>query len=247
MAEKRRPKEPKATRRTRRRKSRRQKPDPSPQFASTEARHTAERFGLLPTTIPATGRGSKITVGDVIRAATTDATDRTLPAGVHARGRVHKWPVSKIPPWAPKFLDALILDPNVSRAAAIAGIGRQHAYAVREKNADFAECWDEAVETAVDALESEVRRRALDGVTRPIYQGGRLVGFVREHSDHLAGLLLKAHRPQKYRDVQEIQHKGGLDITAAMRELSDGELQRLAHAVGDDEKAKAAASGGPSP
>jgi hypothetical protein len=123
------------------------------------------------------------------------------------------WPVSKIPPWAPKFLDALMRDPNVSRAAAIAGYGRQHAYAVRAENAAFRKCWDEAVEIAVDALESEVRRRAMDGVERPIYQGGVLVGSVREHSDQLAALLLKAHRPEKYRE--NIRHSGIPEAPAA--------------------------------
>ena len=127
--------------------------------------------------------------------------------------RVHMWPVSRIPPWAPKFLDALMRDPNVSRAAAIAGYGRQHAYAVRAENAAFRKCWDEAVEIAVDALESEVRRRAMDGVERPIYQGGVFVGSVREHSDQLAALLLKAHRPEKYRE--NIRHFGIPEAPAA--------------------------------
>jgi hypothetical protein len=162
----------------------------------------------LPAKIPATGRNSKITVGDVIRAAEIHATERTLPAGARAGTRVHNWPTSKIPPWAPKFLDALVWDPNVSRAAAIAGIGRQHAYTVRGQNPTFAAFWDEAVEIATDALESAVRRRAMDGVPRPIYQGGKLAGFVREHSDQLAALLLKAHRPQKYRENYDLRHFG---------------------------------------
>jgi hypothetical protein len=185
-------------------RKRRRKSKPSTPFASTEARHVAERFGLYPAEIPATGRGGKITVTDVVLAAKREATDRTPPAGAHAGARVHKWPASKLPPWGPKFLDALSFDPNVSRAAAGAGIGRQHAYATREKNADFAACWNEAIETAVDEFESETCRRAFGGISRPVYQGGKRVGFVREYSDQLAALMLKAHRPQKYREVVEM-------------------------------------------
>jgi hypothetical protein len=61
----------------------------------------------------------------------------------------------------------------------------------------------QAVEpVAMDA--NKVRRigkadsRAFDGVQRPVYQGGQLVGTVTEYSDRLAELLIKGDDPARY-------------------------------------------------
>jgi hypothetical protein len=43
-------------------------------------------------------------------------------------------------------------------------------------------------------------RRAWHGFLRPIYQGGQRVGFEPVYSDNLLWNLLKALRPEKYRD-----------------------------------------------
>ena len=196
-----------------------------PKFASTAARHLAERFGLdaQRDAIALTGARGTITVQDV-RAARGQATEETpsARAPAHAHTRKHTWAgAGKMPDWAPKFLDALTLDPNGSRAAAGAGIGRQHAYRIRADNKPFREAWDEAVETSTDELESEFRRRGLKGDDEPIFQGGRLVGFRRHYSDFAAGMLLKAHRPEKYREVHEVRSVG--DFRVRFPETPEGE------------------------
>ena len=48
---------------------------------------------------------------------------------------------------------------------------------------------------ARDNLEAEAYRRAVEGVERPVYQGGRLVGTVREYSDSLLTIMLRARHP----------------------------------------------------
>ncbi len=53
---------------------------------------------------------------------------------------------------------------------------------------------------ACDALASEARRRAVEGVLKPVYYKGKLVGFIREYSDTLLMFLMKAAMPEKYRD-----------------------------------------------
>jgi hypothetical protein len=97
------------------------------------------------------------------------------------RARELKWPA--------KFLSVLASSCNVSRAARLAKVGRQTAYDRRTSNAEFAKAWDHAIETGVDALEYEARRRAMDG-----YRDNK------RYSDLLMIFLLKAHRPEKYRD-----------------------------------------------
>jgi len=114
--------------------------------------------------------------------------------------------------WMPVFLAALAKDPNVTAAAAAAGVARQYVYEARDAHADFAKAWDNAIEQSVDILETEARRRALHGTSRPVYQGGALAGYVQEYSDVLAIFLLKAHRPEKFRERVDVRHQGGVRI-----------------------------------
>lgn len=94
--------------------------------------------------------------------------------------------------WKPAFLKALRATGNVSAACRAAGLEhRSTAYDARARNAKFAAEWDEAMEDAVDALEAIARQRASVG-----------------GSDTLLIFLLKAHRPEMYRDNHRIEHVG---------------------------------------
>lgn len=60
----------------------------------------------------------------------------------------------------------------IARAARAAGVSSSTVRLRRETDADFAAAFEQAGEDAVDALDSEARRRALDGVEEPVvYQG----------------------------------------------------------------------------
>lgn len=66
-----------------------------------------------------------------------------------------------------------------------------------------------AEECAADALEKAARQRASDGIDRPVFQGGRAVGKLREYSDSLLIFLLKGARPNRYRDNVSVTGAGG--------------------------------------
>lgn len=135
-----------------------------------------------------------------------------------------------------KFLKELARRGNVSAAAKAGVMSRAWFYREREENEEFAAAWDDALETAIDAIELEVRRRAVEGVRKPIIgrvgkdQDGILKDehgkgmYIREYSDTLAALLLKAHRPEKFRERHDIRHSGKIDVS----KLSDAELQSIA-------------------
>ena len=112
------------------------------------------------------------------------------------------------PGWKEKFIKSLSAKGNVTVAARAAGVARAYAYEAREEDKDFAKAWDEALEEAIDTIEEEARRRACDGTLKPVFQGGEQVGSVREYSDTLMVLLLKAHRPKKYRENSRVEHTG---------------------------------------
>ena len=60
-----------------------------------------------------------------------------------------------------------------------------------------------------DLIEAEIIRRSIEGIDEPVYQGGRLVGFVRKYSDRLLELAAKAALPEKYREKFEHSGPGG--------------------------------------
>lgn len=99
--------------------------------------------------------------------------------------------------WKDRFIARLTESPNVTAACAAAGIGRTAAYEHREKDAEFAQRWEEAIEAAVDVLEDVARERALT------------------ISDTLLIFLLKSHRPDVYRENLAPLVKKGRDRAKA--------------------------------
>jgi hypothetical protein len=85
--------------------------------------------------------------------------------------------------WRAAFLTALANSGNVRAACQAAGINRTVAYDHRERSADFRTAWDTALEDACDVLAAMARKRAMDA------------------SDLLLIFLLKAHRPDVYRET----------------------------------------------
>jgi hypothetical protein len=99
-----------------------------------------------------------------------------------------------------KFLLSLVeTGGNVSASCGLAGIKRRTAYDWRGDDPEFAAEWDEAVNVGLDALESEARRRAFEGIQEPVFYKGEICGHIRRYSDSLIMFMLKAYRPQ-FRD-----------------------------------------------
>lgn len=106
------------------------------------------------------------------------------------------------------FLDGLRDGLSVTASCIDAGISRRTAYEWRDADDEFRKRWDEAVEEGTDRLEDEAQRRARDGVTEPVFYKGDIVGHVQRHSDTLMIFLLKARRPDKYKDRVANEHTG---------------------------------------
>ncbi len=104
--------------------------------------------------------------------------------------------------WRPLFLQALRTLGNVRAACQAAGIDRMCAYRARAQSTEFHQEWDSALEDAIDSMEAEAYRRAVVGVDEPVYYLGQPIGAIRKYSDALLINLLKAYRPEKYREKQ---------------------------------------------
>jgi hypothetical protein len=100
--------------------------------------------------------------------------------------------------WIPAFLDAIRASGNVRLAASAAGVDRSTPYVRAKRDPEFAANWAMAEQDAIDILEAEARRRAL------------------ESSDSLLMFLLRAHRPERYRDSVEVR----LDVRAQAEQVA---------------------------
>ena len=150
--------------------------------------------------------------------------------GGGVRGRKPACKSNSVPEKKAKFTAALAQSGVVLYAAREAAIDTQTAYRWRKADDDFREAWETALNESVDRLETEARRRALDGVLEPVYYQGVEVGHQTRYSDTLLIFLLKGARPAKYRDNARVEHSGpggGPIVTARAEELSDDELAAI--------------------
>jgi hypothetical protein len=118
---------------------------------------------------------------------------------------------------------------NVTKACKKAKVPRRTFYSwVNEE--DFQKRFEESSKVALGVLEDEAMRRATDGVVKPVYQQGKKVGTVKNYSDTLLIVLLKARAPEKYKErfEGEITGKGGKDL---FTDKSDDELKQLLKAT----------------
>jgi hypothetical protein len=128
------------------------------------------------------------------------------------------------------FLKALGEGKSVSAAAILARVGRQSVYDWRRSDADFAARWDAAVEVGTDRLEDEAFRRGHNGVTKPVYHNGVIVGEIQEYSDTLLIFMLKGRRRSIYGDKHELMGKNGgpiQTVTIPLDKMTDEQLAAL--------------------
>jgi hypothetical protein len=113
-----------------------------------------------------------------------------------------------------RYLDAIERLGTVSAGCRAAHVAASTVYAWRALDETFQLSEDQARSTFADRLEEEAVRRAHDGVPRPVFQGGVLVGYEQVYSDHLLWKLLQAVRPEKYRENLQLQ------VTSVIKQVS---------------------------
>lgn len=105
-----------------------------------------------------------------------------------------------------KLLDKLRLGYSVRAACRAENIGYRTYYDWRRDDPTFAVAADSAIDEGTDYLEDKARDRAV------------------KDSDTLMIFLLKARRPDKYRERTDVHHSGdiGATVTVVFSERSDG-------------------------
>jgi len=100
------------------------------------------------------------------------------------------------------FLEAFENNPSFTMAAETAHVDRKSIFNWRQTDKAFADAIEKIKPNAkvnyLETLEEEARRRAKDGIDKPIYYRGELVATIKEYSDTLLMFLLNGAAPEKY-------------------------------------------------
>jgi hypothetical protein len=102
--------------------------------------------------------------------------------------------------WVPRFLAALERSPNWSLAARAAGVDQTTPGKRADSDPEFAAAAAQAEQRALDLIEAAAFKSAVYGDLEPVYHMGVRVGETVKYSDRMRELLLKAGRPEKYRE-----------------------------------------------
>lgn len=133
------------------------------------------------------------------------------------------------------FLEAFATTGIIGAAAEAAGIHRSTHYDWLDTDPDYATEFHHAELAAAEALETEARRRAVDGVDEPVFYEGQVVGTKRRYSDTLLIFMMKGAMPHKYRERFEHSGPDGGPIEVS------SPLERLLGALAQIESRHAAA------
>lgn len=126
--------------------------------------------------------------------------------------------------WVPVFLLTMRETCNVRASCEAAGVSSQHANQYKDLHPEFAEMWENARQDAIDALEHSSWQRALHGVDKLKFdsngralvdprtvkysEDGEVVSFEyyteRTFDSGLAKFFLTSHRPEIYREKQQV-------------------------------------------
>jgi hypothetical protein len=134
------------------------------------------------------------------------------------------------------MLNSYALNGNISASAQVAGIHRSTHYAWMENDPEYAKAFEEAGKEAIERLEEEARRRAVDGVDEPVFYQGMECGRVRKYSDILLMFLLKGKQPDTYRE--NVNHTGEMDVVVSGLAETMNQARRRAERMQMEEAAK---------
>lgn len=117
------------------------------------------------------------------------------------------------PDWAAQFLAGLMQGMSMTKAARLAKIHVSCIQRRKQYDTEFAAALKDAAAIGTEFLEYEAARRAYHGTLKPVFFQGQKCGVVREYSDTLLMFMLKARKPEVYRDMRENGKRSSLSVS----------------------------------
>ena len=119
-----------------------------------------------------------------------------------------------------------------ARSATPWGHGKRAGYEsfrdLAKRDASFAAAVLRAKSDALGRVESAIAERAIDGVQRPIFQRGELVGYETVYSDNLLLKLAQNLDPDRWTDRQKLEHSGQVEHRGVFLSLTPEDVMLLA-------------------
>jgi len=118
--------------------------------------------------------------------------------------------------WQSVFLSSFSQCGNITKSSGDAGVTRQAVFYAYKRHPDFRVLYDEAKEQSIEVLEDVARKRATDS------------------SDNLLIFLLKAMRPEVYREVvrnENINVNMNANLEKLDKQLTDSQIDELLEIV----------------
>lgn len=139
----------------------------------------------------------------------------------------------QLSPLQAAFLAAYRVTGNITGAASAAGMNRGTHYLWMRTDDNYVSAFADAEEEATDYLEQAARDRAVHGVRKLMFtrDGQPIIDpatgeqyYEMMYSDNLLTLLLRAHRPDKFRHNTTHEHTGPgggpLQVDHSLRQLA---------------------------
>lgn len=143
------------------------------------------------------------------------------------------------PDWAPAYLSALEVSLGQKiKAAKAASVTPRTVQRRRKVDAAFAADEQDRMEVVKDAVESEITRRAIEGVTRKRYdRNGKLVSEEIDYSDALLLRLAERTETGSWRQKQQVE--SAQTVTFATRAERKAALEKARAAIAKETAVKA--------
>ncbi len=137
-----------------------------------------------------------------------------------------------------RFLAAYARCGSLRAAQEISGVNRwSHSMTWIKSDPEYAAAFEVAKEMHIERLEEEADRRGVEGVSKPVFYKGQVVGHTVEHSDTLLMFRLNALAPDKYRYRQHVT----ADVTHHEADSQlDADIERLLAEMKEREGAQSA-------
>jgi hypothetical protein len=140
---------------------------------------------------------------------TLSPSERPLPSFTRYTLKGQKPPTEFTPERKQRFLEELARTGLRMHSAEYAGVTIATVRRHEKEDKEFADLAIEAKDWFTDGIEAEAVRRATEGYLEPVFsqKTGKQIGVVRKFSDRLLEIILKANRPDKFRENVQHEHK----------------------------------------
>lgn len=151
-----------------------------------------------------------------------------------------------IPARKRRFLNEFRQSGNLTEAARRAGVHRSTPYRWAEWDSDFKVLMEQAENEAVDRIELVAHNLATGKYMRMVVSAGKVLGEEAIYSEKMIEMLLRARRPERYNQKQQIEHSGSLrSIQELLIGIPAGEEDHSDPLVGEGEGVPLLGDGSP--